>query len=532
MLESLSEFLAPPRVQQVLAFLRWVFYVASVALVLRACFHFAPYRIGHHVRLLLFPLLFCAAAAATLAYQARWQLLGFTDARFVAYMERHNIRPDNAAHHLVRGSVLDRAGRPLATTETDGSGRRVYPYEAATAHVVGFRHPSEGLTGIEGAADDLLSGWRALATAADIREAGRTALQGAERHIGTNLTLTIDARLQIRAFRALSGRDEPGWTKDRRGAAVALDPRTGEVLVLCSSPSFDPNRYDRRLNIDPESPLLNRALHGRYPSGSTFKTAIAALMVERGVPLSIDCPGEGYRAPGARRPIRDHEYYAYERRGLVWPGFGTLGLDQALSKSSNVYFAHAGVLCGVDAFNALAERLRFNERIPLYTNGAHRVSSQRGNLPHLGRAEKRELAQCSIGQGRLLATPLHLALLVSAIANHGVMMAPRLALDSEPEALGRVFSARAADRVAAAMRNVVRTGTAKKADLPGVEVRGKTGTAQNPGGEDHAWFVCFASRPGEEPSIAVAVVVENAGFGSAAALPVARKILEEFFRAP
>ena len=523
MLESLSEFLAPPRVQQVLAFLRWAFYVASVALVLRACFHFAPYRIGHRVRLMLFPLLFCAAAAATLAYQARWQLLGFTDRRFVAYMERHNVRPDNAAHHLFRGSLLDRAGRPLAYTDPDGSGRRVYPYEAAAAHVVGFRHPSEGLTGMEGAADDLRSGWRQLATAQDVREAGRTALQGADRHIGTNLTLTVDARLQLRAHTLLAG---------RRGAAVALDPRSGEVLLLCSSPSFDPNRYDRRLNIDPASPLLNRALHGRYPSGSTFKTAIAGLMVDRGVPLTLDCPADGYRAPGARQPIRDHEYYAYEKKGLAWPGFGALGLDQALSKSSNVYFAHAGVLCGVDAFNALAERLRFNERIPLYTNGAHRVSSQRGNLPRLGRAEKRELAQCSIGQGRLLATPLHLALLVSAIANHGVMMAPRLALDSEPEALGRVFSARAADRVAAAMRGVVKTGTARKADLPGLEVRGKTGTAQNPGGEDHAWFVCFASRPGEEPSIAVAVVVENAGFGSAAALPVAVGILEEFFRAP
>ena len=150
MLESLSEFLAPPRVLAILAFLRGAF---------------------------------CAAAAATLAYQARWQLLGFTDRRFVAYMERHNIRPDNAAHHLFRGSLLDRAGRPLAYTDPDGSGRRVYPYEAATAHVVGFRHPSEGLNGIEGAADDLLSGWRALATAQDVREAGRTAFEAARRSV-------------------------------------------------------------------------------------------------------------------------------------------------------------------------------------------------------------------------------------------------------------------------------------------------------------------------------------------------------------
>ena len=521
MLEALSAFLAPPRVQQVLAVLRALFCLGAVGLVLRTIFHFAPYRIGHPPRLLLFPLLFLAASLAILGYQTKWQLAGFTDERFVRFMELHNPRPDNAAHHLIRGSLLDRAGRPLAYTEEDGSGRRVYPYEAAAAHVVGFRHPQEGLTGMEGAADDLLSGYRALRTAEQFKEAGLKALRE-DRRVGTNLALTIDARLQLRAHTLLGG---------RRGAAVALDPRTGEVLLLCSSPSFDPNRYDRRLNLDPASPLLNRALHGRYPSGSTFKTAIAALMVDRGVPQTIDCPADGYRPPGARRPIRDHEYYAYERRGLHWPGFGALGLDQALSKSSNVYFAHAGVLCGTDAFNALAEKLRFNERIPLYSNGASRVvSSQRGNLPRLGRGERRELSQLSIGQGRLLATPLHLALLVGAIANHGVMMAPHLALDAAPEELSRPFSRAAADRVALAMRRVVESGTAKKADLPGLVVRGKTGTAQNPGGEDHAWFVCFASRPGEEPSIAVAVVVENAGFGSAAALPVAVGLLEEFFR--
>ena len=529
MLESLSEFLAPPRVQQVLAVLRWAFYAAAVLLALRACFHFAPYRIGHHVRLMLFPLLFCLAALAILAAQARWQLFGFTDRRFVAYMERHNVRPDNAAHHLVRGSVLDRAGRPIAYTEEDGSGRRIYPYEAATAHVAGF-HPSEGPVGVEKEADDLLSGWRELATAQDVREAGRTAFEGTERHIGTNLTLTIDARLQLCALTLLDG---------RRGAAVALDPRTGEVLLLCSSPSFDPNRPDLRLDDDsvkpPPKPFSNRALHRRYPPGSTFKTAIAALMVECRVPLEIDCPGEGYRLRSWGKPIRDHEYYAYRSRGAVWPGFGRIGLDTALAKSSNVYFAHGGVSCGTGPFNAMAERLRLRDRVLLYTNGAHRVSAIAPNCPPLGRAEIHELAQRSFGQGALEVTPLHMAMIVGAIANHGVMMAPHLALDAEPESLGRVFAARAADRVADAMRNAVKSGTAKGAAIPGLDVRGKTGTAQNPPGKDsdgrdHSWFVCFASRPGEEPTIAVAVIVENAGFGSAAALPVAAGILKEFFR--
>jgi len=522
MLDSLSEFLAPPRCREVLALLRGAFCLACVALVLRACFHFAPYRVGHRVRLMLFPALFCIGALAIFVYQASWQLAGHTRKSFVSYMERHNSRPDNAAHHLIRGEILDRGGERLAYTEADGSGRRVYEYADACAHVVGFRHPSEGLTGVERAADDALSGWKELRTMEDVKEAGLAAMRP-DRRIGTNVVLTIDVGLQLRACSEFD-------RLKRRGAAVAIDPRTGEILLLFSSPSFDPNRFDRSLNVDPEGRLLNRALRGRYPSGSTFKTAIAALMVECGVPQELDCPADGFRLRSWRRPIRDHEYYAYERKGLRWPGFGRIGLDTALAKSSNAYFAQGGVLCKPAPFNAMVARLHLNESVTVYSNGVRSIDSIAGNCPPLKRAELQELAQRSIGQGTLLVTPLHMAMLTAAIANHGVLVPPRLARDEPPRELERVFSRRAADRVAQAMRRVVTGGTARGIDLPGLEVRGKTGTAQNPGGKDHAWFVCFASRPGEEPSIAVAVVVENAGFGSAAALPVARGILKRFFQ--
>ena len=282
--------------------------------------------------------------------------------------------------------------------------------------------------------------------------------------------------------------------------------------------------------VDPASPMLNRALHGSYPPGSTFKTAIAALMAQTGVPQELDCPADGYRPPGARRPIRDHEYYGYQRRGLAWPGFGRIGLDTALAKSSNSYFAHGGVLAGPQAFNEMAEKLHFDDRIVLYSNGLERVSIRPGNIPHLGRAEKRELAQLSIGQGRLLAAPVHMAMLAAAIAADGVLMKPHLALEEAPEILDRPFSAAAARRVKRAMRRAVQAGTAKNADLPGLDVCGKTGTAQNPHGEDHAWFVCFA--PMDRPRIAIAVVVENAGFGSAAALPIAAGLLRQHFGLP
>ena len=510
MLESISEYLTPEHTRQTLAVLRWAFYVAIVVLILRTAFHFAPYRVGHRVRLMLFPMLFAAGTVYALIRQAEWQLAGYTRPEFVRFMERYNPRPDNAAHHLIRGSILDRNGEPLAFTKTDGSGVRVYPYDMAAVHAVGYRHPKEGLTGMESAADATLSGYRQLLSWSDVREAARTALRET-RQIGTNVTLTLDARLQMRAFSLLRG---------RRGAAVALDPKTGEVLLLCSSPAFDPNHFDRRLNSNPDSPLYNRALRGLYPAGSTFKTAIAALMVERGAPLRLDCPADGYWPPKARRPIRDHEYYSWEKRGQRWPGFGTLDLDTALAKSSNTYFAHGGVLCGTEPFNALVERLRINEPVILYSNGVSRLVSNPGSVP--------KLSQLSIGQGRLQVTPLHMAMIAASLANGGTMMAPHLSADEPPAVLSRPFSARTAARVAAAMRNVVQHGTARQIDLPGREVCGKTGTAQNPGGEDHAWFLCFA--PASDPQIAVAVIVENAGFGSAHALPVAKGILEEFFR--
>ena len=519
-MEGLSAWLASGRLHGVLAFFRWTLLAVPPLLALRLCFHFAPYRVGHRVRLMLFPLLFCAAALAILAYQSTWQLFGFTRPDFVQFTERFNPREDNAANHLIRGSILDRNGELLAYTEPDGSGRRVYPLREAAAHVVGYRRPGGGLTGVEGAADAELSGYRQLETAADFKDALRTAMQR-DRHVGTNVALTVDLGLQWVANEKFRG---------RRGAAAAIDPRTGELLLVYSAPSFDPNGFDRRLMADASSPMLNRALHGAYPPGSTFKTAIAALMVQAGVPQELDCPAEGYTPPGARRPIRDHEYYGYQRRGLAWPGFGRIGLDTALAKSSNSYFARGGVLAGTEAFNEMVRKTHLCDRIVVYSNGLERISIRPCDVSRLGRAQKRELAQRSIGQGTLALSPAKMAMLVGAIANDGVLMKPHLALDEEPEVFDRPFSAAAARRVKRAMRRAVQTGTARDADIPGLDVCGKTGTAQNPHGEDHAWFVCFA--PMDAPEIAIAVVVENAGFGSAAALPVAASLLKQYFGIP
>lgn len=517
MLQSITNFLTSEHARTTLAVFSAMFCIAAISfaalLTLRSpMLSRTRYRI-----LFLFPVFFLVAIGAILLYQATWQLAGFKSREFVRSMERHNPRTDNAAGKLIRGAIFDRNGKILAETDPTAKGLRDYPYGSATAHIVGFRHPEEGLTGLENAADFLLSGYMPEGESA-LKKISSSELHSSRdvRHVGTNLVLTLDADLQSYAHMLMEG---------RKGAVVAIDPRDGAIRILLSSPSFDPNSYYRALNIDPNSPLLNRALHGRYPPGSTFKIAIAGLAVERGIPLNIYCPAEGYYPPGARRPIRDHEYYAYERRGQKWPGFGMLDLDTAFAKSSNSYFANAGVRSGIVGFNNMADRLRFNSRIPIYvgTNGV--VSSQVGNVPKLGAGERRELSQLSIGQGRLTTTPLHMAMMVAAIANNGQMLKPRIAESDPVEDYGMLFSPVTARRVKQAMRRAITSGTGRQADIPGLEVCGKTGTAQNPGGEDHAWFVCFAPR--ENPTIVIVVIVENAGFGSAAALPVAAALLKE-----
>jgi len=169
--------------------------------------------------------------------------------------------------------------------------------------------------------------------------------------------------------------------------------------------------------------------------------------------------------------------------------------------------------------------LWINARIPLYEGPSGSISSQRGNVPILGRGERRELSQLSIGQGRLLVTPLHMAMLAATVAADGKLWHPRILANEPPKPLPPTMRKDTARIVRSVMRDAVQTGTGRGADLPELEVCGKTGTAQNPAGDDHAWFVCFA--PASDPQLALAVLVENAGYGSRSAVPIAAKILAE-----
>lgn len=523
MLDAICDALNSGLLRSVLTLLRMLFYVLCIGAIYALCVaptHQAPQTKGGKkkpfVRVILIPFILLVAAGfiAILVYQSSWQLSGFTSPEFVRFMERYNPRADNAAHKLIRGEILDCKGRVLSKTEPGSYITRSYPYGAATAHIVGYRHPTEGLTGMENAADYLLSGY-SLDKEKQFKAAGENAFKEM-RNVGTNVVLTIDAELQKRAYELMNG---------RKGAVVAIDPDTGAIRVLLSSPSYDPNNFTRDLLIDKRSPLLNRALHGHYPAGSTFKTLIAAMMLENGVSQTLPCPAEGYYAPGARRPIRDHEYYTYEKRGLKWHGFGQLDLNTALSKSSNTYFARAGVESGVDAFNGLVDRLGFKKRYVLFEGDSGMVSSRESKIPFLKKGMRRELSQLSIGQGQLAMTPFHMAMLAASFANkNGDIMAPRLLEEEKPSVFSEGFSNGVAARVRKAMRYVVTDGTGRGANIAGLEVCGKTGTAQNPGGDDHSWFICFNNAGPQR--LAIAVIVENAGFGSSAALPVAVGVLQ------
>jgi peptidoglycan glycosyltransferase len=450
------------------------------------------------------------------AYQATWQLAGFARPHFVDFMKKYNRRPDNPAKRMVRGEIRDRHGVRLAHDDPERPGQRVYPLGAAACHIIGYVDATYGMEGIEAADHPFLEG-TTMATRDEQARFGLNVLQSRAPR-GNDLDLTLDARLQREAARLLEG---------QRGAAVVMDPRTGDILAIASAPAFDPHRLtpDLFAGDRERAALLNRALRGMYPPGSTFKTVAAALALERGEEPILDCPADGYVAAPNTPPIRDHEFYAAQRRGSTWGGHGRIGLGRALAKSSNVYFAQLAVRLGPPALSAHARRFLFNERVTVYEGSARAIRAQVGLVPDLKPLQRAAAAQIAIGQGEALATPLGMTLVAAAIANDGRMMKPRLSVRAPPELLAGCGSPGAMRRLRELLRGAVADGTARVANLPGLEVAGKTGTAQTPRGEDHAWFICMA--PAARPAIVIGVLIEHGGYGSTAAAPIAVGLLKK-----
>jgi peptidoglycan glycosyltransferase len=414
--------------------------------------------------------------------------------------------PRHTAIAVGRGSILASDGAPLAISR---GGKRAYPQGALVAQAVGYASARYGTSGLEDAYDRVLTAHTdavdPLSQLAQILAGKRGAPRGAD--VVTTLDLTVQNALVA------------GLSRHARAAGIVLDPRTGAVLALASVPSYDPNALDRlwpALIKDPASPLLDRSTGGLYPPGSTFKIVTAADALDAGAitPQSTFSDAGGFTV-GNFTVHNDEEEVT-----------GTQDLAGAFALSSNVDFAQIALKIGVDTW------FQYVQKWGLGQPEDFDVPVTRDRLPAKKDVYAGILAQLGFGQASLLVTPMRMALIDATIAHDGTTPRPYLVrrvagsdtgIATRPETLAQPISADTAHAVRDLMVGVVKRGTGTAARLPDVTVAGKTGTATNPHGRSHAWFVAFA--PAEAPRVAVAVVVENVGYGGTYAAPIAREVL-------
>lgn len=418
---------------------------------------------------------------------------------------------------VLRGSIFDRNGDKLAWSEFQAPTptmprRQVRKYfEAETfAHIIGYLSDRYGRAGIESQCNSQLSGMTHIQTWDDVRDF----LLDADRR-GHDTFLTIDSKVQVAAAEALRG---------RKGAVVAIIPATGEIVALVSVPGYDPAAIAgdwNTLNSNPDVPLFNRATMGLYPPGSTFKVITAGDALE-----------EGIEKPESRFVCRGSvNIHGYDVRCPDGKAHGGLDLIKALVVSCNVTYAQVAVKLGKEKFQSYASRWGVGERLlDDLPSKASSLIRRDANLTTT------VLAQSGFGQGEIVTTPLQMAVIAATIANGGLRMKPYLVQrlssyggevlqDTKPTAVTQVISPDSARTLSKMMEAVVGKGSTHRifGSLP-YPVAGKTGTAQNPHGQSHAWFISFAPAPA--PQIAVACIVENAGKGSVEAAPVVKKVIE------
>jgi len=418
-----------------------------------------------------------------------------------------------------RGRIVDRDGHDLAASARVGDAYQRHYADRTLAQVVGYASFKYGAAGIEGAyqesligqdPSDLVGQWRA-------RYLNDRAAPGA-------VVLGIDPRTQAAAVAALAG---------RRGAAVALDPRTGQILASVSLPDYeanllvDPKQQDiawGQLNGNAERPLINRVAQGLYPPGSTMKIITGAAALENGVDpnakIRVDDPFQADRSWG--------DYFVRSAAHA----HGDFDMALAYQRSENIYFAKLGLQLGGAKIAEYARKFGLGKAPGLDLPAA------RGQLSNGGSLDRPTLvADTSFGQGELLVSPLQMALATAIIANHGVSVVPHYATEIR-DAGGhplRTVGGSTGDQVirpeTARTLTQLLTGAVEApgafafgAKIPGVAVAGKTGTAEVPSGTPHGWFVGFA--PAEAPAIVVAVIIENAGNGGVDAAPVGGAVMK------
>lgn len=430
--------------------------------------------------------------------------------------------------------------------------KRIYPTRARAPHLLGYsREVSDaqlgqvgefyrqgdliGTAGLEASYESLLRGEKGFQfVSVNSRgqvigeyEHGRRDILSRE---GFDLILSVDIGIQAFAESLMT---------DYRGALVAMDPNTGGVLALVSKPDFDPSLMSgvtpaelwAQLNSDPNKPLFNRATMTRYPPGSTFKMVLAAAALQEGIideRYRITCTGAFHFGNRIFKDLHVH---------------GSVNVVEAIQKSCNVFFYQLMLKVGLDKFSEYAHKFGFGSPTGIdigeETAGLIPSAAYFDRVYGKGKWTQGYLVSLGIGQGEVGVSPLQMACYATALASGGIFHQPRAVnyisnkrtnkieeLDHHSNEIG--IEPEVMSLLREGMRRVVQEagGTGALARIPGVVSGGKTGTAENPHGEDHAWYIGFA--PFDEPKIAVAVMLENAGFGGSKAAPIAEKVMEKY----
>ncbi len=459
-------------------------------------------------------------------FTTRWTVLDRTDLQ----ANPQNKRELLAQQKIERGSINAENGKLLARSlrRGDGTYARRYPEKGLFAQTVGYSFLNPGTAGLERFYNGQLTG-RTAGLDQTLRK-----LQG-KRQQGNDLHTALDPQSQQIALDQLAG---------RAGAVVALDPRNGRIKVMASVPSYDPNvlrsaRGAAVLNSAPGAPLLNRTTAGLYPPGSIFKVVTAAAAIDSGLfePSSTVNGSNGVEISGV--PLNN----------AGRKDFGQIDLTTALTQSVNTVWAQVGERVGKRRMSRYMERFGFGRPVPVDLPRGERLASGEYCSPSGRRKIVDPTDSCvdigrtAIGQDKLLATPLQMAMVASAVANRGVLMRPGIATrtvdpdgrtvyENTPQQFSRVMSPATADKLTAMMTKVVQEGTGTAAALTGIDVAGKTGTAELDviNNITQPWFIAFA--PAADPQIAIAVTIERTvgGFGGTDAAPIARAVLESLLR--
>jgi len=488
----------------------------------------APLRKAGVVMMVLFGLLFI---------QLNWVQVVKAD-EYRNDVEHNQVRVQQQEYERQRDNIVVDGAAVAQSVETKDTLKylRTYPDKDLYAHVIGYRPVNLAPTDLERMENQVLNGTADLLTADRLLE-----MFTGKKAQGGNALLSLRKQVQETAYNALLNNK----TSSKVGAVVAIDPQTGGIMALVSTPSYDPNAlvqhdFDAakaafdQLEADPNKPLLNRALSETFPPGSTYKVIVAAGGLQNGLtPDSVLTGGDSYTAPDTTTPIRNSP-------GVVCPN--QIKLQDALRVSCNTAFSRYGVEgLGADKLKAVSQAFGF-ETTPEIDRDSDNVlqaaTSRTGDIKSPdGSTDRPALAQSCIGQREVRWTPLQGALVAAAIANNGSQMRPYL-VDTlqdanlspiwkvDPKVQRQPVTPAVAGQLRQMMEAVVTSGTGTNARIAGFEVGGKTGTAQNGDAPDHGWFIGYARQNGQ-PVVAVAVLLQNAGSGgSGEATAIAGQVMK------